>query len=689
MLLPVSQPYWRQPPPPTDRGFAAPLLRDFAGWWLHLGATVCVVATAVDVPLLLRAGATAEVVEATAAADCALGWLLAGFAALGACLVNLGVHRITRGRWNPTFNSAVAFAVALALGALVVVQVQRRGTLTQTAIAALFGALVATVWAAVLRGSWPGGLVALAVGGAALALDMTYRKTSYRELHDLLALLTLSGGIAAGAPLRRAIDALSARAQLGAILLGVAFSLWTFRGVDRLAPTWRAFASAHGRYASRLSRCARSLVDLDGDGFSPVAWGGDCDDLDPKRHPLARDAPGRGDLNCNQVDPPASATPEQRGLAPALGDPDLPDGAIDLVVLITIDCLRADALTEQAMPRLSALAARGLRFDRVYAGASSTAEATALIQRGTDSAAPVAMRLTRASISSTAVVGLSDPLLRPALEGFSHVELPSHRWDAATVTRRALADLEGAHGRHYLWIHYYDAHTPYGGGDSIGGVLAQVAAPSRDEYAAELATIDTQLGAFLDALEAAERLPRTLLVVTGDHGEAFGEHGVAFHHVSAYEQVVRVPAILAGPGVAARRFGGLVTHRDLPATIVGAFARAGAEPDVEEFGRSWLRLRAAPDGPLHRFVVIRSGRAVSGRASLSPILAIVEGRFKLVKGLEDTLFELFDELDDPAETRDLSAAEAVERARLSQHLALFRDLDGWPEWPAPVDPDER
>src|SRR5205085_1445116 len=80
------------------------------------------------------------------------------------------------------------------------------------------------------------------------------------------------------------------------------------------------------------------------DGFSPVAWGGDCDDLDPSHHPLVLDDPGGGDVNCNGVDPPRRPTDADRGVAPPRGDPDLPAGTVDLALLITIDCWRADAL---------------------------------------------------------------------------------------------------------------------------------------------------------------------------------------------------------------------------------------------------------------------------------------------------------------------------------------------------------
>ena len=53
---------------------------------------------------------------------------------------------------------------------------------------------------------------------------------------------------------------------------------------------------------------------------------------------------------------------------------------------------------------------------------------------------------------------------------------------------------------------------------------------------------------------------------------------------------------------------GLVSHRDVPATCLGAFGLLAEHRDAERFGRSWMRLRAAPRHPLHTVVVARSRR---------------------------------------------------------------------------------
>jgi arylsulfatase A-like enzyme len=180
----------------------------------------------------------------------------------------------------------------------------------------------------------------------------------------------------------------------------------------------------------------------------------------------------------------------------------------------------------------------------------------------------------------------------------------------------------------------------------------------------------------MDGLQQRGRLGRTVVLVTGDHGEAFGEHGMLFHAASAYEPLVRVPGVLIQPGASAQRSRSLVCHADIVPTILGAFGLA--KPDDETLGRSWLRLRALPDAPLHSFVVIRSAHAASGGDVMSPLLAIVDGPHKLIKTLEDGLTELFDVMNDPTERTDLWASQPDVARRLDRALEVYRDVIGYP-----------
>jgi arylsulfatase A-like enzyme len=228
-------------------------------------------------------------------------------------------------------------------------------------------------------------------------------------------------------------------------------------------------------------------------------------------------------------------------------------------------------------------------------------------------------------------------------------------------------------------MHYFDAHYPYDApADRPRFEVPPDMPRDFDEYLANLNFIDQQLYRLLQQLRRDGLFDRTLLIVTADHGEGFGQHQVPFHGVTAFEMLTHVRGLVLGPGIAARRYDGLVSHRDIPATVMGGFGLVEDHPDVERFGRSWLRLRQAPEAPLHRFVVTRSARAASGNAYSQPILAIIEGSYKLVESFDDRLMELYDPVADPSEIRNLLTDLPRETARMDDHLQMFRDVDGYP-----------
>jgi Flp pilus assembly protein TadD len=100
--------------------------------------------------------------------------------------------------------------------------------------------------------------------------------------------------------------------------------------------------------------------------------------------------------------------------------------------------------------------------------------------------------------------------------------------------------------RFFAWIHLFEPHAPYEPDPSrlVPGMPRSAA----DRYDDEIARADREVGRLLEALGAT--LGSTLVVVAGDHGEAFGEHGEIGHSVFVYDTTLRVPLIFAGAGVA-------------------------------------------------------------------------------------------------------------------------------------------
>lgn len=138
---------------------------------------------------------------------------------------------------------------------------------------------------------------------------------------------------------------------------------------------------------------------------------------------------------------------------------------------------------------------------------------------------------------------------------------------ANVVTDRALAWLETVkNDKFFLWVHFYDPHDPYKPPAEFHGV-------GQGPYDAEIAFADSQLGRLVKALEAAKVRDRTLVVVTADHGEAFGEHGEIGHSLFLSEAVLHVPLIFNHPKVAkaGTRIPAVVEALDLFPTILDLF----------------------------------------------------------------------------------------------------------------------
>lgn len=118
-----------------------------------------------------------------------------------------------------------------------------------------------------------------------------------------------------------------------------------------------------------------------------------------------------------------------------------------------------------------------------------------------------------------------------------HQQIP-----AKPVTDRALQWLEkNGSGPFFCWVHYFDAHDPYQPPAGFTNF--------EDPYDGELAYIDSQFKRIMDWLESSGKRDKTLIVIAGDHGESFGEHGHDGHTIFLYQSNLHVPFIFYAPTV--------------------------------------------------------------------------------------------------------------------------------------------
>ena len=210
-------------------------------------------------------------------------------------------------------------------------------------------------------------------------------------------------------------------------------------------------------------------------------------------------------------------------------------------------------------------------------------------------------------------------------------------------------------------------------------------------YDASIATMDLQLGIFFSLAGAAGYLDNTLVIVVSDHGEDMMDHGFLNHRTGLYDGSVRVPVILAGPGVpAGRRQPGLVDGLDVAATILDA---AGAKPPAGMRGTSLLAQLEASVSPAETLYFEGVMDMIAARTATHKLIAndthlSDPGVIAALASWPLTAqhFELYDLVADPREQRNLLDApvgDAIKVAgELRSRLVDWRTSLG----PPPADP---
>lgn len=128
----------------------------------------------------------------------------------------------------------------------------------------------------------------------------------------------------------------------------------------------------------------------------------------------------------------------------------------------------------------------------------------------------------------------------------------------------------------FAFLNYFDAHGPYRAPPAYRTRFA--AAPKAiDRYDAAIAFLDDEVGRLLDTLAGRGALDNTIVVVTADHGELFGEHGLDGHSNSLYLPLLEVPLVMRYPRAlpAGRRVARVVSLRDVAATLLDVASAHG------------------------------------------------------------------------------------------------------------------
>jgi arylsulfatase A-like enzyme len=400
------------------------------------------------------------------------------------------------------------------------------------------------------------------------------------------------------------------------------------------------------------------------------------------------------------------------------------------VLLYVIDTLRADGLgaygnAEPVSQYFDRLAREGILFENALAVSSWTRPTVVSMFTGLqpgrhgvvgrdDGLAPAARtlaeRLAEAGYRTAGFITNANVVADYGVnQGFAKYEWYPHSKDraeggrrsAAAVTRSALEWIArgDASDPFFAFLHVSDPHGPYlpptrereefasGVRNPAVGTeaflqdladfnITPTAALRRDLialYHAEIAYVDSQLGALLKSLDALGRADDTLVIVIADHGEEFFEHGWSEHGKTLYAEQIRIPMVVRLPEgkLAGRRVEAPVQQIDLMPTILDLL---GLEATAAADGRSLLPLLAFDEAPAR--LTSFASLDLDGRR----VESVTESGFKLIETFQYThpkqhppLVQLFDLERDPGEQDDLATQRPVAVGYLRSKAAAQRN----------------
>jgi tetratricopeptide (TPR) repeat protein len=358
--------------------------------------------------------------------------------------------------------------------------------------------------------------------------------------------------------------------------------------------------------------------------------------------------------------------------------------AVRNVILISIDTLRPDYLScygypRETTPHIDRIAGEGILFSNVISPVPITLPAHTSMLTGTippyhgvhdnldyrlpPSRVTLAETLKKQGFATAGIVGAFVLNAQFGLDqGFDEYD---DRFDrelytfSTTVSERRAEEVsqhavrwlkDHRNERFFLFLHYYDPHYAYRAPEPFASAFRD------DPYAAEIAYTDHCIGQVIESLKDLELYESSLIVVTGDHGELFGEHGETGHTYFIYQGAIKVPLIFKLPGQnPALTVPDTVGLIDIVPTIR---ALLGIEPSSQLQGEDRSRLfKKGPSAGSDAAVYSESLTATKYEAN--SLMALTTKRWKYI---QTTRPELYDLAQDPTEARNL-IAERPEQAR--------------------------
>ena len=490
----------------------------------------------------------------------------------------------------------------------------------------------------------------------------------------------------------------------GALLLALAGGLHLDRWDEGIA------LAANASVLPFAVRTLQTSTDLDRDGSSSLFGGGDCAPLDATRSPAARDVPANSiDEDCDGED--ATGHEDVSALRTYYGKLTPQQQRPYNVLWVVVDALRAKNMSvygyeRETTPFLSSLAKDAWVFDKAYSQASNTCLSMPSMFTGRNPASidwrqgknypePKGGPATFAQVVSEAGYSTSIALnyrmrrrLPAVLTGHEAIrDAPeSESWHSGEYTvLNTIKGITAARIENKPFLataHFDDVHQPYVGGKDHAVPKFSHRDKAVAGYDRGIAVFDTMLHMLVEHLRNEQLWEETILIVTSDHGEEFGEHGERFHSTSCHVESVHVPLIVRVPGFPSTRVSHPVGLVDIVPTLQELLnvPKSSMQPD----GQSLLLPVLSPNEVREDRPVFCSIFQVFANRDDFFIRSVRSGRHAFMHHMLSGKKKLYDLEEDPEEQHDLlaeddhdaeAALEAMLKASLKSNIFQARTLN--------------
>lgn len=235
---------------------------------------------------------------------------------------------------------------------------------------------------------------------------------------------------------------------------------------------------------------------------------------------------------------------------------------------------------------------------------------------------------------------------KPGISSNFEVERPGNE-----VTDSGIKILEGfaANDHWFLWLHYYDPHTPHKPPAPYVG------------YGGEIQFVDSQIGKLFNWLKKSNKEKNLVVAVLGDHGESLGEHGEETHGFFTYNSTLKIPFLLSFPGAPKnKRIAENTASVDLVPTL---FDLSGIHDPIARDGESTLMFLNG-NKRNHDIYFESSYPKLFGWNGLQ---GLIRGEWKLIS---TTRSELYNWKTDPAEKQNLFSQNQSVSSKLKEQISL-------------------